>query len=93
MDKAKEKIPKECRIGDTFFTSFATVWLCEPSLLSVWDRLLPIISSSIQTDVYTILGFSEISLPRAYLLSGFIVLTSPYERSADPIPRIFEVTL
>ena len=25
MDKAKEKIPKECRIGDTCFTSFATI--------------------------------------------------------------------
>ena len=25
MDKAKEMIPKECRIGDTYFTSFATI--------------------------------------------------------------------
>ena len=25
MDKAKEKIPKYCRIGDTCFTSFATI--------------------------------------------------------------------
>ena len=25
MDKAKQKIPKECRIGDTCFTSFATI--------------------------------------------------------------------
>ena len=25
MDKEKEKIPKECRIGDTRFTSFATI--------------------------------------------------------------------
>ena len=25
MDKAKEMIPKECRIGDTCFTSFATI--------------------------------------------------------------------
>ena len=33
------------------------------------------------------------SLPRADLFPDFIVLTSPYERSADPIPRIFEVTL
>ena len=33
------------------------------------------------------------SLPRADLFPDFIVLTSPHERSADPIPRIFEVTL
>ena len=33
------------------------------------------------------------SLPRADILSDFIVLTSPHERSADSIPRIFEVTL
>ena len=32
------------------------------------------------------------SLPRAYLFPGFIVLNSLHERSADPIPRIFEVT-
>ena len=25
MDKAKEKIPKQCRIGDTCFTSLATI--------------------------------------------------------------------
>ena len=25
MNKAKEKIPKECRTGDTCFTSFATI--------------------------------------------------------------------
>ena len=25
MDKAKEMIPKECRIGDTCFTSLATI--------------------------------------------------------------------
>ena len=25
MDKSKEKIPKECRIGDTCFMSFATI--------------------------------------------------------------------
>ena len=25
VDKAKQKIPKECRIGDTCFTSFATI--------------------------------------------------------------------
>ena len=33
------------------------------------------------------------SLPRADLFPDFIVLTSPHERSVDPIPRIFEVTL
>ena len=33
------------------------------------------------------------SLPRAYLFPDFIVLISPHERLADPIPRIFEVTL
>ena len=33
------------------------------------------------------------SLPRAYRFPDFIVLTSPHERSADLIPRIFEVTL
>ena len=32
-------------------------------------------------------------LPRADLFLGLIVLTSPHERSADPIPIIFEVTL
>ena len=25
MDKAKEKIPKQCRIGDTYFTSLETI--------------------------------------------------------------------
>ena len=33
------------------------------------------------------------TLPRADLFPDFIVLTSPHERSADPIPRFFEVTL
>ena len=33
------------------------------------------------------------SLPRAYLFPDFIVLTSPHERSADPIPRICELNL
>ena len=33
------------------------------------------------------------SLPRYDLFPDFIVLKSPRERSADPIPRIFEVTL
>ena len=32
-------------------------------------------------------------LTRADLFPNFIVLTSPHERSADPIPRIFEFTL
>ena len=33
------------------------------------------------------------SLPRAVIFPDLIVLTSPHERSADPIPRIFEVNL
>ena len=33
------------------------------------------------------------SLPSADLFPHFIVLTSPHELSADPIPIIFEVTL
>ena len=33
------------------------------------------------------------SLPRADLFPDFIVLTSPHERSTDPIPTIFKVTL
>ena len=33
------------------------------------------------------------SLPSADLFPDFIVLTSPHERSAYPIPRTFEVTL
>ena len=33
------------------------------------------------------------SLPRSDLFHDFIALTSPHERSADPISRIFEVTL
>ena len=33
------------------------------------------------------------SLPSADLFPDFIVLTSPHECSADPIPGIFEVTL
>ena len=32
-------------------------------------------------------------LPSADLFPDFIVLTSPHERFADPIPIIFEVTL
>ena len=32
-------------------------------------------------------------LPRVDLFLDFIVLTSPHERSADPTPIIFEVTL
>ena len=57
------------------------------------DTDLPILDSSIQADVYTILCFSEMSLPSADIFPDFIVLTSPHERSVDPIPRIFEVTL
>ena len=68
-------------------------WLCEPYLLYEWDRVLPIIASSIQADVYTILRFSEISLPRSDLFPDLIVLTSPHEHSADLIPSVFEVTL
>ena len=68
-------------------------WLCEQFLLPLWYIFLPILSSSIQAYVYTILCFSDISLPRADLFPDFIVLTSPHELSADPIPRIFEVTL
>ena len=33
------------------------------------------------------------SLPRPDLFTGLIVLISPYERSADPIQRTFEVNL
>ena len=33
------------------------------------------------------------SLPRADLFPDVMVLTSPHERSADPIPRIFVFTL
>ena len=33
------------------------------------------------------------SLPRADLFPDLSVLTSPHERSADPIPIVFEVTL
>ena len=33
------------------------------------------------------------SLPISDLFPDLIVLTSPHERSAGPIPRIFEVTL
>ena len=32
-------------------------------------------------------------LPRPDIFPDLIVLTSPHERSADPIPIIFEVTL
>ena len=59
----------------------------------MFDIVLPIIDSSMQIYVYTILCFSEMSLPKAYILPGFIVLTSPQEHSEYPFPRIFEVTL
>ena len=65
----------------------------EPSLLSVKDRVLPILASSIQVDVYTILCFSEKSLPRSDIITDLIVLTSPHELSADHIPNVFVVTL
>ena len=45
-----------------------------------------------QAYVYTILHFSENSLPRAHLLPDLIVLTPPRELSADHIPIILEVT-
>ena len=57
------------------------------------DIDLPILAYSIQADVYTILWFSDMLLPSADLFPDFIFLTSPHERSADSIPRIFEVTL
>ena len=46
-----------------------------------------------QADVYTILCFSEISLPRDDILSDLIILTSPHERSEDPTPIFFEVIM
>ena len=66
--------------------------MCEPSLLSMCDRVLPILDYPMQADVYTILCFSEMSLPRADIFPAFIFLTSPHELSADPIPSTFEVT-
>ena len=57
------------------------------------NRVLPILASSIQTDVYKILCLSEMSLPGADIFPDFIFLPSSHERSADPIPRVFEVTL
>ena len=59
----------------------------------MFDIALPIIDYSMQADVYTILCFSKKSLSRADLLPDLIVLTSPHERSVDPIPIIFEVNL
>ena len=59
----------------------------------MFDRILPILVSSLQEYIYTILCFSEISLTRADILSDLIVLTSPHERSAYYIPRIVEGTL
>ena len=44
-----------------------------------------------QAVAYIILCLSETLLPRADILTGLIVLTSPHERSADPIPIILEV--
>ena len=83
-----------------WYNWYSKVWslsfqefLCEPSLLSMCDRVLPIIASSIKVGVYKIFCFSEMSLPGSDLFLGFIILTSPHERSADPIPSIFEVAL
>ena len=52
----------------------------------MFDRVLPIISSSMQSDVYTVLYLSEISLPRADIFPDLIILTSPHELSKDHIP-------
>ena len=51
------------------------------------------LASSMQAYLYILLCFSETSLPISDIFPDFIVLTSPHERSADPIPSIFEVTL
>ena len=67
--------------------------MCELSLIYVCNIVLPIIDSSMQVDVYTILCLSEISPPRAHIFPDLVFLTSPYEQSTDPIPSIFEVTL
>ena len=56
-------------------------WGVDKLLVSVRDRDLLILASSIQSDVYTILCFSDMSLPRADLFPDFIFLTSPHERS------------
>ena len=53
----------------------------------------PILASSMQADLYTIIFFSEISLPRVDILPDLISLTSPHECSADPIQITFEVTM
>ena len=47
----------------------------------------------VQEEVYTILCFSEMSLPRDDIFPDLIILTSPHEHLEDPIPRIFKVTL
>ena len=44
-----------------------------------------------QSDVYTILCFSDMSLPRADTLTDLIVLTSTHERSADYIQRFLKL--
>ena len=46
-----------------------------------------------QSDVYTILCFSEMSLPRSDIYPDLIVLIAPHEQSVDPITIIFEFTL
>ena len=59
----------------------------------MFDKVIPIIASSMQADEYKILCFSEILLPRSDILPDLVVLTSPHERSADYIPKIFKLTL
>ena len=46
-----------------------------------------------QVDVYKILCFSEMSLPRADILPDLIFKTLPHECSVDPIPGNSEVNL
>ena len=67
--------------------------MCETVLLSMCDRVLPNIASSMQSYVYTIVCFSEMPLTWADIFPDFIVLISPHEHSADPIPSVFEVAM
>ena len=55
----------------------------------MFDGVFPILASSIQVDVYTILCVSDMSIPGADILPGLIVFKSFRERSTDPIPRTF----
>ena len=59
----------------------------------MFDEFFPIIASSMQTYVYTIISFSEMSLPGSDIFPDLIVLISLHERSADHIPIFFELTL